>query len=109
MKAEFYSCKSYIREAIAGGRWRVIIGDTTAQHKRICQLLLPHVLQGKSRADLGMVRAEIYEQLSTCPSTYLQQVPCVALACGAAGRLSKACLRGRAEGLRGERSADEGV
>ena len=63
VRAEFYSKKSYIREALADGRWRMIIGDTSPRHVRVCELLLPHVLLGKSRDELRTMRYEIAGQL----------------------------------------------
>ena len=64
VKAEFYSAKSYIREARPEGGWRMVVGDTSRRRNEVCAKLLPHVLVGKARQELYALREQIAEQLS---------------------------------------------
>lgn len=61
---EFYTAKSYIRQARPEGGWRMIIGDASRRHKEVCAKLLPRVLVGKSRQELRALGEQIAEQLS---------------------------------------------
>lgn len=60
-RAEFYRDKSYLRFwDNAESKWRMIVGSTErGSHSRVCEQLIPHVKQGKSRDSLHRIRSQL--------------------------------------------------
>ena len=53
IRAEFYKEKSYIRWwSEEEKKLKMVVSDATKRHRRVCEALWPHVLQGKTRAEL---------------------------------------------------------
>ena len=64
VKAEFYNEKSYIRFWDSqDSKYRMILGACGRQHKKICHMLWPHVLRGKSRQELLTLREQIVKKM----------------------------------------------
>ena len=63
-KLEVYTKKGYIRQRLAGGNYKYIIGCSTGRFADVCRALVKSVKLGKSKDELLSIRASLMTQFA---------------------------------------------